>query len=566
MTRAFAYLIFSSARNALRSRIRQLRNPRYALALMLGLGYFWLVFFHRTARGGEQPNPLTSETFGALVPVGVLLYVAVIWIIGTDRAALAFTQAEVSMLFTAPVSRRGLIIYKLVRAQASVLTTSILWLVLSHGTGGLGRVVASWVFLTTFSMHRLGVALLRASHGEHGLKGLRRSWLPLAVFSAAAGVVVFRLLAVRPRFMAASEPGEIGHIVVTEFARAPLSWVLYPFRVALAPVFAHSAQAWASAILPALVLLALHIVWVMRSDSAFEEAAVDASAAQALRLQAMKTRGATGGVVNPKKARRSIPLSPTGAPEMALLWKNYLWLIRTGQVRALVTLPAASLVACLAFAGRSELAEVLVVILCVVSAVTLVVFGPITLRNDLRDELRRLPMLKTMPLKGREIILAEVASSASPTAAMQFLLAAVALLALSFIPKNPLSVDVRIAMFVAAPVFLLGLNLLNFTIHNGLALLFPAWVRLGDAAGHGAGVEVMGQMMLTLIITLLLLAVLLVLPAIAGAAVYFGMQFPPFFAVAGAGIATGIACGLEAYLLMGALGGSLDRLEPTQLG
>jgi hypothetical protein len=115
-------------------------------------------------------------------------------------------------------------------------------------------------------------------------------------------------------------------------------------------------------------------------------------------------------------------------------------------------------------------------------------------------------------------------------------------------------------------VFLIGLNFANFTIHNGMALLFPGWVRLGDVAGGGAGVEVMGQMMLTLIVTLLLLAILLVLPAIAGASVYFGMQLPQFFAVAGAGIAAGIACGIEAYLLISALGGSLDRLEPMQVG
>jgi hypothetical protein len=64
--------------------------------------------------------------FGAILPIFLLAYIAYLWVVGTDKAALAFTEAEVSLLFTAPVSRRGLIVYKLVRAQVAVLTTSVL--------------------------------------------------------------------------------------------------------------------------------------------------------------------------------------------------------------------------------------------------------------------------------------------------------------------------------------------------------------------------------------------------------------------------------------------------------
>ena len=564
MTGAFAYLILTSARNKLLSQIKQVRNPRYAIALLLGLGYFWLVFFRPSTHPDAQPSPLASETFGTLLPLAVLAYVAFLWIFGADRTALAFSEAEVSMLFAAPVSRRGLVIYKLVRAQTAVLTTSILWPVLFHSAGtSLSRVIASWVLLTTLSLHRLGAALLRASRAEHGSKGVRKSWLPITVFGVAASVVVFELVAARARFVAA-ETGALGQILVAEFAKAPLSWVLYPFRIAVAPMFARTPEAWVHAILPALVLLALHVVWVLRSDTAFEEAAAEASAAQARRIQALRTRGSTGGIVSPKSARRTITLAPTGPPEIALVWKNWLWLMRTGQLRGLLGLPAIALACCLFFAGRSATAEVLVVVLCSVTAVVTLIFGPMTMRNDLRAELRRLPMLKTMPLTGREIMLAEVASSALPTAVMQLLLVAVGLLALSFVQKDTIPIDIRIGMLIASPVLLVGLSIANFTIHNGMALLFPAWVRLGTS--EGAGVEAMGQMMLTSIITLLLLAILLILPAIAGAAVYFVMQWPPLFAVASAGIAVGIACGLEGYLLIGALGGALDRLEPMQIG
>ena len=564
MTRALAWLILTSARNQLRRKATQLRNPRYAIALLLGLGYFWLVFFNRTARDGRQPSPFVLSSFAGVFPIGILAYVAFTWIVGADRNALAFSQAEVSMLFTAPVSRRTLVMYKLVRAQGAVLTTSILWFVLFHRPGvGFSRVIASWVLLTTFSLHRLGIALLRASRTEHGLAGLRRNWLPVAVFGTAGTVVVVELLAARSRIAAAVQPSDLPGAIIAEFARAPLSWILYPFRVAAAPLFAASSSAWLTAIGPALVLLALHLLWVLRSDTAFEEAAMEASVARAARRQMLRTRGATGGVVNSKSSRRTIRLSPLGAPEVALVWKNVLWLIRTGQARAILGLPAFAAVCALVFAGRSVTAEVLVMALCAGVGLVTVVFAPMTIRNDLRSELRRLPMLKTLPLSGRDIIVAEVASSALPTALMQFLMTAVGLLALSLLPDQPLSLEIRLGVLMASPVLLAGLSFANFTIHNGMALLFPAWVRLG-AAGE-AGVEAMGQVMLTSIVTLFLLAILLVLPAVAAAAVWFIMRWPPLFAIAGAGTAAGVVCALEGYLLIGALAGALERLEPMQV-
>jgi hypothetical protein len=186
------------------------------------------------------------------------------------------------------------------------------------------------------------------------------------------------------------------------------------------------------------------------------------------------------------------------------------------------------------------------------------------MRNDLRGELSRLPMLKTLPLRGRDIIFAEVASSATPTALMQLMLVAAGLLAMSFITKETLDAQVRIGALIAAPVFLVGLNFANFTIHNGLALLFPGWVRVGEPGS--AGVEAMGQMMLTSIITLLLLAILLIVPGLTAAIVYLALHWPPLAAIAASGIVAGVMLTIEGYLLAGALGGSLDRLEPAQIG
>ncbi|MEO8337375.1 MAG: putative ABC exporter domain-containing protein, partial [bacterium] len=467
MIAAFAYLTFTSTRNRLIQQVKRLRNPRYAIALLLGLGYFWMVFFNSSARGSRGVEPGVAPAFGAILPILLLAYIAYTWIVGTDKAALAFSEAEVAMLFTAPVSRRGLIVYKLVRAQFAVLTTSVLWMVLFHRTGESvpERIISSWAFLSTLSLHRLGVALIRASHTEHGAKGARRTILATILFFVVLVVVGKGVYDGRGLLATASDFGDLEHALTTLFGTPPLSWTLYPFRIVVAPMFATSSAEWARVIPAAIALLALHFVWVLRTDSAFEEAAAEASTAQAKRIEALRTRGVSGMAISAKNARRTIALKPTGHPAVAIFWKNGLWLVRTGQMRGLIGLPLIALIAVLAFGGRSEKAQVVIMAMCSTVSVMILVFGPLTMRNDLRGELRRLPMIKTLPLRGRDIIFAEVASSATPTAILQLLLVAIVLLAMSFVSKKPLPVDVRLGVLFAAPLFLIGLNFANFTIH-----------------------------------------------------------------------------------------------------
>ena len=187
-----------------------------------------------------------------------------------------------------------------------------------------------------------------------------------------------------------------------------------------------------------------------------------------------------------------------------------------------------------------------------------------SMRSDLRGELARLPLLKTMPLRGREIVLAEIAGTSVPTAIMQYLIVLSGMLALSFMPDKAPSVAIRLGVLMGAPVLLLGLNLANFTIHNGMALLFPAWVRTGEAGT--AGIETIGQGMLTIIITVFLLLVLLLLPSAVGAVMYFYWRSLPLVALVFTGAVGGAILMGESYGLMHMLGRSLERLEPSQVG
>ena len=131
MIRVFGYLAWRSAVNRVARQLRHLRSPRYLAALLFGLAYIWsMVVSQRPGPAtGESPNPWALELVGALLLVGA---VAWSWIFGVERRVLAFTPAEVTFLFSGPVSRSGLIQFKLLHNQLLILFNALLWTLIAR--------------------------------------------------------------------------------------------------------------------------------------------------------------------------------------------------------------------------------------------------------------------------------------------------------------------------------------------------------------------------------------------------------------------------------------------------
>src|SRR5208283_2540525 len=127
MFSALLYLQYHTFRNRLVSRFKRLKQPKYLVGAIVGGLYFYFYFFRYLFRGfGGRPgmNLAVSpehlrlfELFGALA---LFVIVLLAWIIPRERAALTFTEAEVAFLFPAPVTRRNLIHYKLIRSQMRI--------------------------------------------------------------------------------------------------------------------------------------------------------------------------------------------------------------------------------------------------------------------------------------------------------------------------------------------------------------------------------------------------------------------------------------------------------------
>ncbi|HEY3515476.1 MAG TPA: hypothetical protein VGL98_00415, partial [Gammaproteobacteria bacterium] len=143
-------------------------------------------------------------------------------------------------------------------------------------------------------------------------------------------------------------------------------------------------------------------------------------------------------------------------------------------------------------------------------------FGPMMARQDLRSDLKNADILKTYPLDGAQIVLGEMLAPIAVLSVMAWL----ALLAVALIGATaPIPVYVKVLAPVAVAVCVPFLCALQLVIHNGIAVIFPAWVASVSNQGEH-GLDVLGQRLLFFAGQFLLLALGL-LPALLGALITF---------------------------------------------
>src|SRR5258705_6811718 len=180
MLSASLYIIVCSARNRLRVRLRRLREPRYLIGAIVGAAYLYFSVFARMGsrssitrrRGGPAPQPMLAALRAAApaaAGLALLALTAVSWILPFDSGLLDFSQAEVQFLFPAPVSRRSLLLHRMMRSQIGILFGSAIVAVAAPSFSGYGRLrmaVAMWLILSAGKVYSTGVSLARARLGS----------------------------------------------------------------------------------------------------------------------------------------------------------------------------------------------------------------------------------------------------------------------------------------------------------------------------------------------------------------------------------------------------------------
>jgi len=539
MIGALVYLQLTSLRNALSQRLRRLRQPRYLVGAIVGLAYFYFFFFRHFFAGHGRPTlhigglPALAVDWPALFePLGALalfVVVAIAWILPTNRAALQFTEAEVAFLFPAPVARRTLVHFKLIKSQLAILITSLFLALFSNRWSFLGGNAAIhaagwWLIFSLINLHLLGASFARERLLDFGLDPARRRLIAFGVLAllGAATWLGLRHTLTPPTDADFAGPEAMLRYGQAVFAAPPLGWVLWPFRLAVRPFLATDASAFLWALGPALLLLAGHYLWVVRSDVAFEEASLALAQKRTERIAAIRA-GHWRGPASPVKPRREpFALATRGPAPIAFLWKN---LIAAGPLyypRSWLTVAIVGVVGTL-WLNRDPLYRPFVQVIGGASlgiGAYALLLGPMFFRRGLNLMLTRLDVVKTYPLRGWQIVLGEMLTPIALLTAFEWLLLTLAALGVQTISRK----------FAATPFLpgagAVGVGLLvpplggmMFAIPFAATLYFPAW--MGTGSPRSGGIEAMGQRLIFMIGQLLVFIVALIPAAALFAGIFF---------------------------------------------
>lgn len=570
MIAAALYLSRRSLVNATRRRVARLRQPKYLIAFLVGCFYIYWLALRR--QGGAALTGVGTPA-GDVWAVGVLAILILInWLFGSAETPFPFTLAETQFLFTAPLTRREVIDFKLLRSQLPLLiSAAVTGLFLTGGQLNELRVfhvIGLWLVYGTLQLHYAGVALLRGSLTQHGVAGIRRRLVTLLALGALVALFGWGLHRAVPSLVAAfqRDPRDGFAALSGAMHSGFLGVAVWPMEAVLGPLRAPTATTFAARLPAALLVLAVHYLWVVRSALSFEEAAVEHAAKVARRIEALRRGRSPGQAIRtPKSGAIRLQLAPTGAPSLAILWKNAVGALRDSSPRTLLVVTVL-LIAVSAVIGGAPMGgpDVVAVILLALGGGALVL-GPLAVRFDLRQDLEMLEVLKTYPLRGYDVVRGEVTAPIVLLGAVVWICLGAGFLVLAAAHTGVRTVGERLViLFALLPTTTAILGLLVL-VQNAAVLLFPGWLAVGR--NRPVGLEAAGQRILLatggLVALALGLAPAIIVGGFVGAAVRVAGADVVWTAALGA-VAGAVVVGFEGMLAIHLLGGVFDRMEPGQ--
>ena len=470
MIRTFVEFTWRATRNRLALQLRRLRDPRYLVGALGGIAYLWLVFFRNT-RGPRAKFVASGDLFVDIVSLVVLAIIILAWALPADSGGLQFSEAEITFLFAAPIKRRDLLLYKILRAQPRAVGSAVAFFIFGWRRGFL---IGTYAALSVLGIYFTFVALARARLKLMHVGFIARLLIVSAVLTVLAsyGVAEFKRHPLPPRWTP-----QTTQIFVAAFHAGTAGAVLFVPRL-----FATAASPPTLAQLPAavagvLAIGAVFFILAARMNISFEEASIVHSARRAARMERLRARQSGKMQVAYRRLGSPFKLGETGWPEVAIVWKNVIALVRTAFGIAVLLLLLAALLLGIALYQHDEGTYRVLGGLFLFMASFLPLMGPQLFANDLRLDLGRSEILKSYPLVGERLVAAEMAAPLCVIAALEIVFAACGSLLLHLSGATE-----RYAQFAGTPEFIIAVLVLTLpvcamllVIRNAVPLYFPAW-------------------------------------------------------------------------------------------
>lgn len=585
MLGALLYLRVTSLRNWLRVRLRRLRQPKYFAGAVAFAVYFWFFFYRPVTQGVRPGRPDAAAlqaaglglpaldwiavgfAVGALILLGILV---LMWVVPTKPATLGFSEAEIAFLFPAPITRPALVHFRLLSGQFRSLVGGVFMMLFSHrwenfGGNAFTHAAGWWFVFSALNLHLSGAGFTLTRLANNGLGTWRRRAM---IVSGVLLVIGFTLTRLPPelRYPRTDLPSvhPFANWVLLLTDTAPLSWLLWPFKLIIGPFLAENFSRFLLALGPALAVIVLHYFWVVRTAVAFEDASIEHAEKRAARVAAWRSGNRRINFTATKGRAAPFRLGGHGRPEIAFLWKNLLstWPYFTPRIFAVCALVIAAACTWIGFMPAWSGWMPGIGFAAAVFAVYTLVVGPQFARQDLRSDLLHLDILKTYPLSGWQIVLGQILTPVAILSAVLWLALLTAVMTVSAPRGMPwFTSEFRVVTTLVTALLIPAIVTLQLLVPNASALLFPGWFQANR--GRGGGMEVVGQRMIFFFAQLLTMILALLPPLAFAGLLIFILQ-----ALVGAPIAVVVAGLAMLVILLGEvwcgvwwLGERFDRLD-----
>lgn len=543
MIAVLARLHWMTLRGRVVRSIRLLRQPKYLVGFLVGAGWIALWILRPLLRshfgvvriGGLEGGEVLTSTIHRMAALFVTLFLPLPWLLPWGPLGLPFRESELTLLLQAPLTRRQIIQYGLLKSELGVIFGALL---LSLARGGRGFSV----WLSSFIGILLLFDLWHLNGRWRALFNLRQREVPAALARRRRVLLTLCLVAYYAVLLTALSPlpGRVSALLQEAGPQrivASLGNLEWPsLLVALsapawyltAPIFAEGATRLVLTLVPVVLALLLQRELVLRSKACFEEKALE----QAKKRETRKSPTRRFARLSSRaRATAIFELERAPHPALAILWKNLMRVTRVPWRRIALAAP----VLLLALAVLPALLHVHPAVYAVLasfggfSAIFLPLGAGMLWNNDLRSELGHLELVRPWPVSARRFLLSEVVASALPSLVGSVFGAGMVLAALSgsrltqaltgetarfvLLPRSPtlLGVDSRLAvllLFASLLPMAAAVSFVSAALQNLATAFVPAW--MAHSADRSQGVAAFGQRMVFFTALALVLLVALI--------------------------------------------------------
>jgi len=469
----FVEFTLRATRNKIMQRVRRLRDPRYLIGAVVGLAYLWFAFFRNT-RGFSAKRPqLTGDLMVDILGLVVLAMMVLAWALPQDSGGLQFSEAEIAHLFPAPLRRRDLLLYKIIRAQPQALGSAIAFFIFGWRRSWL---IGVWAAVSVLSIYFIFVALGRARLKLMHIGFIARLVIVSVLLTAVANFAIKDIIKRHPIRKTATY-ADVRSLIDKPFRTGALNAALFVPRLFSGAAVAPTPATLATSVAGLAGLGFLFFILAARMNVSFEEASIVSSAKRAARIERMRSRRSGTPEISVRRFGPLFRLAETGPAEVAIFWKNVIALVRTGFGIIVLLLALTVLLIGAAIWTHEQTAYAVIGMLFIFMASFFPIAAPQIFANDLRLDLARSEVLKSYPVVGDRLVAAELAAPLFAIGALDALFAVCGSVLIRLGERSG-----KLANFLATPQFIVTVLILTLPvcavlllIRNAMPLYFPAW-------------------------------------------------------------------------------------------